>query len=170
MFARREKLKTSKVKFTEEEDKIIIEHAILYHEKRWDFIASKLINRNGQQVRERYVNYLKSNLTKEPWTSEEEEQLINLVSQYNQKWSQIVKFFPGRTDVLIKNHYNKIKTKPLPPISNETFQQNHQFFETTHNNELSFDVNLWENDSLTWDSSSSNDYNYDYIFRDTFFD
>jgi hypothetical protein len=169
MLTSHKELKTPKRKFTEEEDKIIIEQVALNNGKKWDLIASELIDRTGQQVRERYVNYLKPNLTKEPWTSELDEQLIILSSQYNKKWSKIVKFFPGKTDVLIKNHYDKIKTKPHPSLTNRTVPQNLSITDPNLKTESAFDANYLQNDFFTWDSQFSNDYPTNFDFGDNIF-
>jgi hypothetical protein len=120
-------------------------------------------------VRETYVNYLQPNLTKEPWTSEQDDQLIILCLRYNQKWSKIKDFFSGRTDVLIKNRYKKIITKSHPSLTKGSFQQNLSIIDPNLKNEPAFDMNSLSNDFFTQYPQFSNEYPNDSDFGDSFF-
>ena len=46
-----------------------------------------------------------------PWTEYEDKLLEQKVNELGRKWSVIAKFFPGRTDINIKNRYASHTTK-----------------------------------------------------------
>lgn len=57
-------------------------------------------------LRERWLYYLNPNLNHANWTKEEDEMIMKLRNEYGPKWMLISKYFPNRTDAMIKNRYN----------------------------------------------------------------
>ena len=97
--------------WTAEEDKILREKRLMYGRK-WAKIASFLPGRHGKQCRERYVNHLNPELTKSEWTDDEEAVLIAMRQVHGNRWANISKDLPGRSDNDVKNHwYSTIKRK-----------------------------------------------------------
>jgi hypothetical protein len=97
-----------KQKFTADEDDVIRSMVADQGPKRWRSIAEQLGGRTARQCRERWINYLSPDVSRAPWTPGEEMALRNRVIEHGQQWSRIARFFEGRTDVSIKNHYLKM--------------------------------------------------------------
>lgn len=95
--------------FTFEEDNQIRQLVEIHGTNQWTLIAQQLQNRTARQVRDRYRCYLAPDVVHSEWTIEEEKKLMTLISQIGKAWAQLGKYFPGRTDVDLKNHWNKLQ-------------------------------------------------------------
>jgi hypothetical protein len=97
--------------WTADEDTILREKRALYGRK-WAKIAAHLPGRQGKQCRERFVNHLDPELKKGEWTDDEEAILIAMHEHHGNRWANISKQLPGRSDNDVKNHwYSTIQRK-----------------------------------------------------------
>ena len=103
----------SKRKFTQEEDRVILEMVKQYGIRVWKQISERLGSRTPRQCRERWKNYLSPGIDSSPWTHDEDAILEKMVRQLGPKWSIIRDSLPGRTDVNIKNRYALIQRRSM---------------------------------------------------------
>lgn len=100
------KKKKSRHNFSKDEDSKLLQLVNQYGKNCWNIVAQYMEGLTARQCRERYQDYLMPGIKNESWTPEEEQLLEQKVYQHGKKWTTILKYFPSRTDVNLKNHWS----------------------------------------------------------------
>ncbi|KAK3923142.1 snRNA-activating protein complex subunit 4 [Frankliniella fusca] len=96
-----------KGRFTEDEDIMILVGVQMWGE---DFqrISHFLKDRTTSQVRDRFRHYLNRAGMGIPWTSDEDQRLLELAEKHGRKWAIICKWFPNKDRTQVRHRYNTL--------------------------------------------------------------
>jgi hypothetical protein len=95
-----------KQQFSIDEDRTLIALVRTHGVQSWACLAKQMPNRTPKQCRERWHNQLDPGLNRGPWSMNEDRVLALKHGELGNRWADIAKFLPGRSDTLVKNRWH----------------------------------------------------------------
>jgi len=88
-----------------EEDELLMKLMMTTKPKNWADVAAKVPGRTAKQCRERWSLNLDPTINHDAWTAGEDDLLDRLHAEMGNKWSEIKRFLPGRTENGVKTRF-----------------------------------------------------------------
>lgn len=91
--------------WSKKEDALLTSLVKKFGAKNWSRLATYIPGKDGNQLSQRWQKALDSSIKKGKWSSQEDEQLKELVAKHGRKWKAISKLMSGRTGKQVRDRY-----------------------------------------------------------------
>ncbi|KAK9156200.1 hypothetical protein Sjap_003680 [Stephania japonica] len=142
------KQKVKRGLWSPEEDEKLIKCITTHGHGCWSSVPKLAgLQRCGKSCRLRWINYLRPDLKRGSFSAQEERVIIDVHRILGNRWAQIAKHLPGRTDNEVKNFWNSCIKKKL--IAQGLDPRTHNLIPNSHHHHLtnSSSTNACNNDN-----------------------
>jgi hypothetical protein len=94
--------------FERKEDAVLLELVRTCGTDQWNTVSAAMGNRTARQCRSRDTQFLAPGVTNSPRTPDEDDLLKKQYNDIGPKWAALRQFFPGRTDLNVKNRFGHL--------------------------------------------------------------
>ncbi|CAL9135720.1 unnamed protein product [Musa textilis] len=121
------KQKVKRGLWSPEEDEKLVKYITSHGHSCWSTVPREAgLQRCGKSCRLRWINYLRPDVKRGTFSEEEERVIIDVHRILGNRWAQIAKHLPGRTDNEVKNFWNscikkKLISQGLDPMTHNLF-------------------------------------------------
>lgn len=152
------KQKVKRGLWSPEEDEKLARFITTHGHGSWSSVPKLAgLQRCGKSCRLRWINYLRPDLKRGSFSAQEERTIIDVHRILGNRWSQIAKHLPGRTDNEVKNFWNSCIKKKL--LAQGLDPNTHNLLSTTSSLKNNNGGNVNSSSSMfhmSTDSSTSN--------------
>lgn len=108
------KQKVKRGLWSPEEDEKLVKYVATHGHGCWSTVPKQAgLQRCGKSCRLRWINYLRPDLKRGYFSLQEEQTIIDAHRVLGNRWAQISRHLPGRTDNEVKNFWNSCMRKKL---------------------------------------------------------